>query len=79
VTVIAAGFDGGEPVIRSKDTGRRGSFVPAVAASDDPFAPIDEDAPVASWSEAEPATTAPVDRTFDDEVEDELDVPDFLK
>jgi cell division protein FtsZ len=72
VTVIAAGFDGGEPSVKSRDT-RRSSFVGAGA-------PIKENAAEASagWSESEHPVTAPVDHAFDDD-DDDLDVPDFLK
>jgi cell division protein FtsZ len=72
VTVIAAGFDGGEPSVRSRDT-RRSSFVGAGA-------PIRENAAEsgAGWGEAEHSVTAPVDHAFDDD-DDDLDVPDFLK
>jgi cell division protein FtsZ len=73
VTVIAAGFDGGEPIVKSKDT-RRSSFVGAGA-------PIKEATAEggASWSESEHPVTAPVDHAFDDDSDDDLDVPDFLK
>ncbi len=72
VTVIAAGFDGGEPSVKSRDT-RRSSFVGAGA-------PIKESSAEsgAGWSEAEHPVTAPVDHAFDDD-DDDLDVPDFLK
>jgi cell division protein FtsZ len=72
VTVIAAGFDGGEPSVKSRDT-RRSSFVGAGA-------PIKENAAEsgAGWSESEHPVTAPVDHAFDDD-DDDLDVPDFLK
>jgi cell division protein FtsZ len=73
VTVIAAGFDGGEPVLKTKET-RRGSFVGAAA-------PAAEDSAASegsSWSEPEHPVTAPVDHAFDDD-SDDLDVPDFLK
>jgi len=83
VTVIAAGFDGGEPVLR-KEPARRGSFVAAGeegGESVSPFAPVETtDAPAAaSWEEPEAPSTAPFDRTFDDDSDDDLDVPDFLK
>jgi cell division protein FtsZ len=74
VTVIAAGFDGGEPQHKSSDS-RRTNFVAteqpqvsAVKAQDGP----------SSWS-AEPSLvpTVPIDRSFDDD--DDLDIPDFLK
>ena len=73
VTVIAAGFDGGEPVVKNKDT-RRSSFVGAGAPVKEATA---ESAP--SWSESEHPVTAPVDHAFDDDSDDDLDVPDFLK
>ena len=73
VTVIAAGFDGGEPVLKSKDT-RRSSFAggPALAAQEH----ATTEAP--TWGESEHPVTAPVDHAFDDDGDD-LDVPDFLK
>ena len=73
VTVIAAGFDGGEPVPKSKDT-RRSSFAggPALAAQEH----ATTEAP--TWGESEHPVTAPVDHAFDDDGDD-LDVPDFLK
>jgi cell division protein FtsZ len=72
VTVIAAGFDGGEPTTKSRDT-RRSSFVGAGApikesAAENGRGPGESDHPV----------TAPIDHAFDDEGDD-LDVPDFLK
>ena len=80
VTVIAAGFDGGEPTTRAKD-GRRKTFTPAAdGAADEATEPADSlDPVVTSWND-EPALvhTAPVDRgSFDDE--GDLDIPDFLK
>jgi cell division protein FtsZ len=73
VTVIAAGFDGGEPIVKNKDT-RRSSFVGAGA-------PVKETAAESgtSWTESEQPVTAPVDHAFDDDNDDDLDVPDFLK
>jgi cell division protein FtsZ len=73
VTVIAAGFDGGEPTTKTRDT-RRSSFVGAGApiraesAAEGGFARSESDHPI----------TAPVDHAFDDD-SDDLDVPDFLK
>jgi cell division protein FtsZ len=70
VTVIAAGFDGGEPSAKPKE-GRRTNYVvpdaPA-AVEGDPARPI----------EPTLVHTAPLDRGFDDDDSD-LDVPDFLK
>ena len=83
VTVIAAGFDGGEPAVRPT-TERRSNFVDAAL----PVAVGAESAKASGaitgnlgggWG-AEPdapATVSPRDRDFDDD--DELDVPDFLK
>ncbi len=73
VTVIAAGFDGGEPTKVAKD--RRSSFVDAPL----PVAVGAEATTDAGWS-AEPDAPAvtPVDRDLDVD-DDDLDVPDFLK
>ncbi|MFC5501506.1 cell division protein FtsZ [Lysinimonas soli] len=79
VTVIAAGFDGGEPVLRPAHE-RRTNFVEAAV-------PVGVGAESAGatgtvstggWG-AEPDSPLPVprDRDFDDD--DDLDVPDFLK
>jgi cell division protein FtsZ len=89
VTVIAAGFDGGEPNAGAKQAldSRRTTFVEA--GSDEgaalaSTAALDaEDIPSPStdaWAAAEsPVTeTAPKDPAFDDE-NDDLDIPDFLK
>ncbi len=83
VTVIAAGFDGGEPRQRAHDS-RRTNFVgadPVVAPTAAPAvvaATAGQDGPT-SWS-AEPSlvATAPIDRNFDDD-DGDLDIPDFLK
>jgi cell division protein FtsZ len=73
VTVIAAGFDGGEPTTKTRDT-RRSSFVGAGA-------PIRAESAAeggSARSESDHLVTAPVDHAFDDD-SDDLDVPDFLK
>jgi cell division protein FtsZ len=85
VTVIAAGFDS-EPAPKSQDQ-RRSSFVkpavpvesaPAAAAVAAPAAAAA--APAHSWSpEPSVAATPVADRSFDDDGDDDLDVPDFLK
>ncbi|UYN84353.1 MAG: cell division protein FtsZ [Microcella sp.] len=78
VTVIAAGFDGGEPSTVHRD--RRENFVPA---SHDLAAPPSTDADAAvldrSWADdSSLGATAPLESvTVDDD--DELDVPDFLR
>ena len=75
VTVIAAGFDGGEPTTVHRD--RRANFVqsdeqPTAAA--DPVARLDR-----PWSDdADLGATAPIDPVALDD-DDELDVPDFLR
>ncbi len=72
VTVIAAGFDGGEPSTKPRDARRTNYVVPEPGAT----AAIDAGEPTPV---AEPAlVTAPIDRTFDDD-EGDLDIPDFLK
>jgi cell division protein FtsZ len=73
VTVIAAGFDGGEPTVKSKE-GRRTNYV--VPPVDVPVAKEVD----AAWPSAEPSLvhTAPIDRGFDED-DGDLDVPDFLK
>ena len=72
VTVIAAGFDGGEPTVKTRDARRTNYVVPEPVAPAVPTA----DEPARS---AEPSlVTAPIDRNFDDD-EGDLDIPDFLK
>jgi cell division protein FtsZ len=78
VTVIAAGFDGGEPVPKAVETKRTNFVTP------DPghrIAPVVAEAPVTTtWTpEPEAVPTAQVDRTFDDDDSNDLDIPDFLK
>jgi cell division protein FtsZ len=77
VTVIAAGFDGGEPTTYRSAPARRDSFVPAevpVAVAAGAAGAIDAN----GWA-AEPDAPlgAPLDRDFDDE--GDLDIPEFLK
>src|SRR5688572_7492714 len=83
VTVIAAGFDGGEPAPKVKE--RRSNFVEskpkqlASVAAGSASVAIPESADLAGatvWQEAE--IPAPLDRDFDED-DDELDIPDFLK
>ena len=75
VTVIAAGFDGGEPVPRVRE-GRRTNYVvpeaPAAAAG------AGSDADTQAWTPEPTLVHTPVDRSFDDD-ENDLDIPDFLK
>ena len=73
VTVIAAGFDGGEPSVKKTDA-RRTNYVEAAAP--EVAQPLAETQP---WT-PEPSLvhTAPIDRSFDED-DSELDVPDFLK
>jgi cell division protein FtsZ len=75
VTVIAAGFDGGEPAVK-KGEARRTNYVVPEATAPEAAAPLAETQP---WT-PEPSLvhTAPVDRSFDDDDSD-LDIPDFLK
>ncbi|HWH25945.1 MAG TPA: cell division protein FtsZ [Pseudolysinimonas sp.] len=77
VTVIAAGFDGGEPVVRP-DHERRSSFIDAPAPAFPAAADTSTTDATGGWS-AEPIApaAAAIDRDFDDE--SDLDVPDFLR
>jgi len=88
VTVIAAGFDS-EPAPKSQDH-RRSNFVntaaaataPAAATAETPAASTEPatSAPTRTWTPERTApVTAPADRAFDDDGDDDLDVPDFLK
>ena len=79
VTVIAAGFDGGDPAPKAKDA-RRSNFVTAGAPMQAAVvAPAVATAPTPSaWSQEPVAPTPVLDRAFDDD-DDDLDVPDFLK
>jgi len=81
VTVIAAGFDGGEPTAKTKE--RRSSFVEsdtsAPVAGVSAIADSGSSHDAGSWKRPEePAATRAVDPAFDDG-DDDLDVPDFLK
>jgi len=80
VTVIAAGFDGGEPVPKALET-KRTNFVAAEAGTPVASAAAAEPRPEpAPWTpEPESVPSAPVDRTFDDDENNDLDIPDFLK
>jgi len=83
VTVIAAGFDGGEPVQKVVET-KRTNFVNPAAGSETgqvaPAATAAAAAPAAAWTpEPEAVATAQADRTFDDDESNDLDIPDFLK
>jgi cell division protein FtsZ len=78
VTVIAAGFDGGEPSVRPT-TAHRSNFVDAaVPVGVGAEASGSAAAGSGGWG-AEPDSPLPLprDRDFDDD--DDLDVPDFLK
>jgi cell division protein FtsZ len=84
VTVIAAGFDGGEPTVKPRE-GRRSNYVvpedggkaAAPSAAEDQSGSSEE----SSWSASEPSLvhTAPIDRGGFDEDDSDLDIPDFLK
>ncbi|AYG04758.1 cell division protein FtsZ [Gryllotalpicola protaetiae] len=84
VTVIAAGFDNGEPAQKLDAGAHRAEAIstapaPKSAVSEDTAALAPEDLPVAAWEPtAAPETpTLPADRDFDDA--DGIDIPDFLK
>jgi cell division protein FtsZ len=78
VTVIAAGFDGGEPTTVHRD--KRATYVQSdepvtTPAAADPMARLDR-----PWADdAELGATAPIDPIELDDEDDELDVPDFLR
>jgi cell division protein FtsZ len=78
VTVIAAGFDGGEPSVRSATTHRSNFVEAAVPVGVGAEAAGSAGAGSGGWG-AEPDSPLPLprDRDFDDD--DDLDVPDFLK
>ena len=82
VTVIAAGFDGGEPAQQQKE--RRSSYVDPESSVSAPVAAStgaieDSTTSSPSWAsqEHQPPVQRAADPAFDDD--DELDVPDFLK
>jgi cell division protein FtsZ len=88
VTVIAAGFDNGEPTPKVEPlVQQQAAAVAAPAATTHPATPAQEDTqalapedlPTAAWEPtAAPETPAlPADRDFDDA--DGIDIPDFLK
>ncbi|MET4581125.1 cell division protein FtsZ [Conyzicola nivalis] len=84
VTVIAAGFDGGEPVQKVVETKRTNFVNPAAGSETGQVAPAATAAaaaaPAAAWTpEPEAVATAQADRTFDDDESNDLDIPDFLK
>ena len=94
VTVIAAGFDGGEPSHKAQDSRRTNFMVAdsvaarttagaanagsATATATPASATAGQGGPT-SWS-AEPSlvATAPIDRNFEED-DGDLDIPDFLK
>jgi cell division protein FtsZ len=82
VTVIAAGFDGGEPTTKSALARRTNYVIPdaAPAANAGSAASTEPAVPAAdSWrNEPSLVPTAPIDRNFDDD-DGDLDIPDFLK
>ena len=83
VTVIAAGFDGGEPVQKAVETKRTNFVTPDASHETGQVAPVAvaaAAAPAAAWTpEPEAVATAQADRTFDDDESNDLDIPDFLK
>ncbi len=76
VTVIAAGFDGGEPTTTAN--GRRTNYV--IPPEGAPVVPTPVAVGAESGWNAEPSLVhaATIDRTFDDD-DGDLDIPDFLK
>jgi len=82
VTVIAAGFDGGEPTTKSTLSRRTNYVIPdSIPAAGTATSQVDEQSvpPVEAWrNEPSLVPTAPTDRNFDDD-DGDLDIPDFLK
>ena len=82
VTVIAAGFDGGEPGATGPAAvaaPRPQQSLPAEASSEPAPAPAAAPSAGSIWSSTPVAAPAPVaDPSFDDD-ESDLDIPDFLK
>jgi cell division protein FtsZ len=77
VTVIAAGFDGGEPV-RAKEA-RRTNYVAAGTGTQAATATATVEAPTTTaWTDEQEAVVPVVGRGFDDEGDD-LDIPEFLR
>src|SRR5690554_827746 len=77
VTVIAAGFDGGEPIIKKQ--GHRSTYVDP----DDELVTVTQSAHpaeegAAQWQSEPELPKAPADPVFDAD-DDNLDIPDFLK
>ena len=80
VTVIAAGFDGGEPTLRPRTRSRRRGVVPAPGRAGD--ARRVDAAQRAGAREARPCSVGAVgpDASYDSAFgDDDLDIPDFLK
>ncbi|HLU63303.1 MAG TPA: cell division protein FtsZ [Protaetiibacter sp.] len=77
VTVIAAGFDGGEPAPRPANTEKRSNFVEAPVPVSVAVASETGEAPPEGWAR-EPELPVPVSiEDFEDD--NDLDIPDFLK
>ena len=79
MTVIAAGFDGGEPASRPAQNEKRSSYVeaavPASVGATSTAAP--ETSQAEGWA---PEPEVPVVASLDDFEDDaDLDIPDFLK
>jgi len=79
VTVIAAGFDGGEPTTRTGSARRTNYVIPdATPAAVSPSAATQTAAGDSSWKSEPSLVHTPSDKSFDDDDSD-LDIPDFLK
>jgi cell division protein FtsZ len=79
VTVIAAGFDGGEPSSKPVE-GRRTNYVVPEAPAEHIAAAETSTDKEAEWkSQLAVVPAASLDRSFDDDNDNDLDVPDFLK
>ncbi|MDO7881836.1 cell division protein FtsZ [Salinibacterium soli] len=78
VTVIAAGFDGGEPTPKARDNRRSNYVVPEESVQAPTAAASSDDA---NWTSSEPSLvhTAPIDRGGFDDDDSDLDLPEFMK
>ncbi|MEO6533170.1 MAG: cell division protein FtsZ [Pseudolysinimonas sp.] len=78
VTVIAAGFDGGEPSVRPSMAHRSNFVEAAVPVGVGAEASSSAGAGSGGWG-AEPDSPLPLPRDRDFDEDDDLDIPDFLK
>jgi cell division protein FtsZ len=76
VTVIAAGFDGGEPIVKKQ--GHRSTYVDPDNELVSVAAPAAAEGSKPAWEGEPELPKAQADPVFDED-DDNLDIPDFLK